>query len=87
MAQGDKNSKLRLTVALLANFAGQKEPPIVIGNAARPRAFGCINVETMYNVFWRSNKKSWMTTTLFTEVLKRFDRKMVLEIMPHLTQT
>lgn len=79
MAQGDKNSKLRLTVALMANFAGQKEPPIIIGNAARPRAFGRINIETAFNLFWRSNKKAWMTTILFTEFLKRFDRKMVLE--------
>lgn len=69
-AQGDKNSKLRLTVALMANFAG---------NAARPRAFGRINIETTFNLFWRSNKKAWMTTILFTEFLKRFDRKMVLE--------
>lgn len=79
MAQGDKNSKMRLTVALLANCAGQKEPPIIIGNAARPRAFGRINIETTFNLFWRSNKKAWMTAILFTEFLKRFDRKMVHE--------
>lgn len=79
MAQGDKNSKLRLTVGLLANFAGQKEPPIIIGNAAKPRAFGRINIEITFNLTWRSNKKAWMTTILFTEFLKRFDRKMVLE--------
>lgn len=34
--QGGASSKLRLTVALLANWAGIKETPIIIGNAKRP---------------------------------------------------
>lgn len=79
MSKGGANSKLRLTVALFANWAGAKENPIIIGNAKRPRSFGRIDIEKTHNVVWRSNKKSWMTAVIFNEILVSFNRKMRLE--------
>lgn len=73
---GTKTSKLRLTVCLIANAVGHKEPPIVIGNAKRPRCFGRLNVEKDFNLWWRHNKSSWMTSVIFEEMLKSFNSKM-----------
>lgn len=76
---GNKTSKLRLTVCLLTNAVGHKEPPIVIGNAKRPRCFGRLNVENDFNLKWRHNKTSWMTSVIFEEVLKSFNSKMKIQ--------
>lgn len=73
---GSKTYKQRLTVCLLTNAIGQKEPPIVIGNAKRPRCFGRIDVEKDFNLKWRNNKTSWMTSVIFEEVLKTFNSRM-----------
>ena len=37
--KGGKKAKQRLTIAFIANAAGEKEVPIVIGKAAKPRCF------------------------------------------------
>lgn len=76
---GGKQSKLRLTVCLFTNMVGQKEPPIVIGNAKRPRCFGRIDVNPAFNIDWHSNKSSWMTADIFESILKNFNRKMKLQ--------
>lgn len=76
---GGKESKLRLTVCLFTNMLGQKENPIVIGNAKTPRCFGRIDINRAYNIDWRSNKSSWMTSETFEDVLKSFNRKMKLQ--------
>lgn len=76
---GGKESKLRLTVCLFTNMLGQKENPIVIGNAKRPRCFGRVDVNRAYNIDWRSNKTSWMTSEIFEDILKSFNRKMKLQ--------
>lgn len=76
---GGKESKLRLTICLFTNMVGQKENPIVIGNAKRPRCFGRIDVNKAYNIDWRSNKTSWMTSEIFEDILKSFNRKMKLQ--------
>lgn len=76
---GGKESKLRLTVCLFTNILGHKENPIVIGNAKRPRCFGRIDINRAYNIDWRSNKTSWMTSEIFEDVLKLFNRKMKLQ--------
>lgn len=77
--KGGKDCKQRLTVCLFTNALGQKEDPIIIGNAKRPRCFGKLDVEKQFKIIWRSNKKSWMTALIFEEVLKTFNRKMKLE--------
>lgn len=76
---GTRQSKKRLTICLLTNAIGEKERPVVIGNAKRPRAFGRLDVENMYGIVWRHNKTSWMTAVLFEELLKDFNRKMRLQ--------
>lgn len=75
---GGKHSKLRLTACLFTNMVGQKEPPIIIGNAKRPRCFGRIDVNRAFNIDWQSNRSSWMTAEIFENILKNFNRKMKL---------
>lgn len=77
--KGGANSKLRLTVCLFVNLQGQRENPIVIGNAKKPRCFGRIDVEKVHKIIWRHNKSSWMTSTIFEEVLTSFNRRMKLQ--------
>lgn len=77
--KGGTNSKIRLTVCLFVNFAGDRENPIVIGNAKKPRSFGRIDVEKTHNIMWRHNKTSWMTSIIFEEVLRLFNRKMKIQ--------
>lgn len=76
---GGKQSKKRLTVCLFTNSVGEKENPIIIGNAKRPRVFGRLDVEKLYGIYWRHNRTSWMTATIFEEILKMFNRKMKLQ--------
>lgn len=73
---GGRQSKQRLTVCLLTNAVGDKESPIIIGNAKRLRAFGRLDVEKTFGIVWRHNRTAWMTSTLFEEVLKIFNRRM-----------
>lgn len=65
-----------MTVCLFSSAVGYKEPPIVIGNAKRPRCFGRLNVEKDFGLKWRNNKTSWMTSVIFEEALKSFNLKM-----------
>ncbi|XP_039953998.1 tigger transposable element-derived protein 6-like [Bactrocera tryoni] len=78
VCRGGKLSKERLTVLLCANMAGEKEKPLVIGKAARPRAFASIDLKKL-PVNWQSNKKAWMTREVMTQWLKEIDKKMELE--------
>lgn len=73
---GTSKAKNRISVCLLCNSIGEKEKPIVIGNAKRPRCFGRANVEKDFNLIWRHNKNAWMTSVIFEEVLQTFNRKM-----------
>lgn len=73
---GGKLSKERLTILFCANMAGQKEDLLVIGKAARPRAFKNVLVRDLPAI-WKFNKKAWMTQDIMNEWLLQFDRKMV----------
>lgn len=75
---GGKMAKDRLTILPCVNMAGESEKLLVIGKAARPRAFRKLNLNSL-PVTWRSNKKAWMTTELMTEFLKMFDKRMGLQ--------
>lgn len=72
---GGKFSKERLTILFCANMAGEKELLLVIGKAARPRAFKHVPI-TALPVDWKSNKKAWMTREVMSEWLQQFNRKM-----------
>ncbi|XP_070581983.1 tigger transposable element-derived protein 4-like [Ptychodera flava] len=74
--KGGKKSKDRITAVLCTNMNGtEKLKAIVIGKAAKPRCFNNVNLNSL-PVLWRNNKKAWMTTELFTDWLRDFDRKM-----------
>jgi hypothetical protein len=73
---GGKRSKERITVSLCCNMIGEFEKAVVIGKSARPRAFKNIKKLEYLPVTWLHNKKAWMTTALFTQWVKGFDRRM-----------
>lgn len=72
---GGKLSKERLTILFCVNMVGEKEKLLVIGKAARPRAFKNVNIKDL-PAFWKHNKKAWMTRDIMAEWLEQFDRKM-----------
>jgi hypothetical protein len=75
--KGGKKSKERITVLLCCNARGKKLKPLIIGNAARPRAFKINNVKfNGLRVIWRYNKKAWMTSDKFCEWLNEENQKM-----------
>ncbi|XP_041364446.1 tigger transposable element-derived protein 6-like [Gigantopelta aegis] len=74
--KGVKRSKDGITVALCANSTGDiKIKPFVIAKARRPRCFGRDFNPEVY-VRYRNNKKAWMTSDLFCNWLRAFDRQM-----------
>lgn len=68
-------SKERVTILHCVSMSGEKEPLLVIGKAAQPRAFKRLNGKAL-PVMWKSNKKAWMTGDIMTEWLQQFDRKI-----------
>lgn len=73
-----KMSKERLTFLFCASMSGNKEGLLVIGKAARPRAFKNIAFNDL-PATWKSNKKSWMTREIMSEWLSQLDRKMGIQ--------
>jgi len=73
---GSKLDKHRITINFCCNSDGSiKLEPWFIGTAAKPRAFGNIEVHNL-GLIWRNNKKAWMTGPIFREYLRWFDTKM-----------
>ncbi|KAK3085826.1 hypothetical protein FSP39_009246 [Pinctada imbricata] len=71
---GGKQSKERLTVMVAANMSGtEKLPLMVIGKSANPRCFK--NVKRLPTDY-KSNKKAWMTSEIFTEWARKLDLQM-----------
>lgn len=68
---GGKHAKDRITVTPICNMTGtHKLPLVVIGMFANPRCFK--NVHTL-PVHYYHNKKAWMTTVIFNEMLVKLD--------------
>jgi len=74
--QGIKQSKDRLSVAVIVSASGEEFiKPIVIGHHRKPRCFSSVT-------WWRSlcsyfyNKTAWMTMKIFEEWLLDFNNKM-----------
>ncbi|XP_066957407.1 tigger transposable element-derived protein 1-like [Macrobrachium rosenbergii] len=63
---GFKASKDRLTLLLGGNIAGFKLKPFFIYHSENPQAFKNVNRHTL-PVYYRSNKKAWMTQALFED--------------------
>ena len=68
---------MRLSIMLCCSATGEKLKPLVIGNAARPRAFKQNSV-TPDNlpVTWKHNKKVWMTMAVFEDWLNQLNETM-----------
>ena len=75
--KGGKFAKERLSIMLYCSATGEKLKPLVIDNAARPRAFKQNSV-TPDNlpVTWKHNKKAWMTTAVFAIWLNQLNETL-----------
>ena len=72
-----KKSKQRISVLVCANSDGtEKLKLLVIGKAKQPRSF---RGKSKLSVVYRFNSRSWMTSELFGEFLKDFNKKMKIE--------
>ena len=71
-----KFSKLRLTGLAASNAVGEKLPMFGIGKSANPRCFKHIK---SLPCKYRSQKKSWMNSEIFTNWVKHLDRTMIAE--------
>ncbi|KMZ76545.1 hypothetical protein ZOSMA_10068G00010, partial [Zostera marina] len=73
---GGKKSKERITVLVGSNMDGsEKIPLLVIGKSKKPRCFKNAKIPVEYE----ANKKSWMTSDIFEQWLKRWDRKLGID--------
>lgn len=73
--KGGKEAKERISILFCVSQLGEKVKPFVIGKAENPRCFRGVRKSDL-PVYWRSNKKAWMTTALFEDFLADFNRKM-----------
>lgn len=70
---GGKNSKERVSLLIGANADGsEKLPLLMIGKSAKPRCFN--NVKSL-PLKYVSNRKSWMTSTIWEDYLLNLDKK------------
>ena len=67
---GGKHSKIRVTGLAAANMNGDKLPMFIIGKSQKPRCFK--NIKKL-PCGYRSQKKSWMDSTLFEEWVRELD--------------
>ena len=75
--KGGKFVKERLSIMLCCSATGEKLKPLVIGNAARPRAFKQnIVIPDNLPVTSKHNKKAWMTTAVFEDWLNQLNETM-----------
>ncbi|XP_019636442.1 PREDICTED: tigger transposable element-derived protein 4-like [Branchiostoma belcheri] len=75
LCEGCKRSKDRITIMFCANLLGEKEKPLVIGKSRNPRCFKNVNVKSL-PVHYYNNRTAWMTSGIFEDWLKKFDRKL-----------
>lgn len=74
---GGKHSKDRLTVLLCCNADGSdKMPPLVIGKSMQPR---CFKNTKKLPCSYANSSKAWMTSKIFLDFLKDFDKKMAMK--------
>lgn len=71
-APGFKCSKDRLTLALGGNAEGDvKLKPLLLYHSENPRALKNIP-KSQLPVVWRSNKKAWVTSTVFYDYITTY---------------
>ena len=78
--KGGKKAKQRLTIAFIANAAGEKEAPIVIGKAAKPRCFkGIRDLSNPLGIPYYSQPKAWMSSEIMEDILRKLNKRLVRE--------
>ena len=76
----EKYAKQRITVLLIVNALGEKEPPIIIGRSLKPRCFKNVKDKRRpCGSYYHANKKAWMDSELMEEILRTFNRKCAAE--------
>ena len=76
--KGGKYAKQRITVLLIVNALGEKEPPIIIGRSLTPRCFKNVKDKRRpCGSYYYANKKAWMDSELMEA---EEDRKILLFI-------
>lgn len=79
---GVKGQKSRLTYAFTTNADGsEKLEPFIIGKAHKPRAFGK-KTGSQLGFYYRNNAKAWMTSELYQEWLRKWDRQLDQQTPP-----
>jgi hypothetical protein len=74
--QRQEEIKGTIIVLLCCNALGEKLKPLIIGNAACPRAFKTNNVKLDdIPVIWCYNKTVWMKSDIFSEWLNEVNQK------------
>lgn len=76
--KGCKLAKDRISVLCCASLTGKKEPLLVIGKSVKPRCFKNVNELPLP---YLSNAKAWMTSILFNQWLRRWDRILTRNIL------
>ena len=75
-----KICKQRITVLLIVNALGEKEPPIIIGRSLKPRCFKNVKDKRRpCGSYYYANKKAWMDSELMEEILRTLNRKCTAE--------
>ena len=75
--RGAKSSKERVTVLVTSNATGtDKRELLVIGKSRRPR---CFKGQQTLSVDYRANKAAWMTSDIFSDWVKTWDRQLERE--------
>ena len=72
--KGGKQSKVCVTILLAANQSGtEKLSPAVIGRSTKLRCFSKVK---SFSLVYKSNRKSWITTKIFSKWLKKINKSM-----------
>ena len=78
--KGGKYVKQRITVLLIVNALGEKEPPIIIGRSLTPTCFKNVKDKRRpCGSYYYANKKAWMDSELIEEILRTLNRKCAAE--------
>ena len=73
-AKGGKRSKERITAMLACSMVGEKKRILVIGKSKSPRCFRGASLPVDYE----ANKSAWMTSAIFSNWLRAWDKELCL---------
>ena len=75
-----KYDKQRITVLLIVNALGEKEPPIIIGRNLKPRCFKNVKDKRRpCGSYHYANKKAWMDSELMEDSSKISQRFLLIQ--------